>query len=156
MFLFVHVPALLFPWPSKLLHVALLVVVFNNGVQSVIAQDSEIRIKAVYSEFGRTTPLGGAQVSCYGEMSILFGLGGRELTQVTDVVNTNRNGTAVLSVDEADRVDDIFCIIEGTNLFTTYTEMESLGRRTTDMGTCLLYRSPSPRDQRGSRMPSSA
>ena len=29
-------------------------------------------------------------------------------------------------------------------------------RTTNRMGTCLLYTSPSPRDQRGSRMPSSA
>jgi len=33
---------------------------------------------------------------------------------------------------------------------------QDLLRRTKDMETCLLYTSPSPRDQRGSRMPSSA
>ena len=33
---------------------------------------------------------------------------------------------------------------------------ELIPKRSTSFGTCLLYTSPSPRDQRGSRMPSSA
>ena len=36
------------------------------------------------------------------------------------------------------------------------TGLVSEGRRPIDRGACLLYTSPSPRDQRGSRMPSSA
>ena len=35
-------------------------------------------------------------------------------------------------------------------------ELKSLGARVLYSGPCLLYTSPSPRDQRGSRMPSSA
>ena len=35
-------------------------------------------------------------------------------------------------------------------------EAIAAGQAWTDAGTCLLYTSPSPRDQRGSRMPSSA
>ena len=43
-----------------------------------------------------------------------------------------------------------------TNLYTT-PEIERIGRVAFDMArACLLYTSPSPRDQRGSRMPSSA
>ena len=34
--------------------------------------------------------------------------------------------------------------------------LQALGRITLRVYTCLLYTSPSPRDQRGSRMPSSA
>ena len=37
-----------------------------------------------------------------------------------------------------------------------YAAMQILGADTVRIGTCLLYTSPSPRDQRGSRMPSSA
>ena len=44
---------------------------------------------------------------------------------------------------EADRVDD--CIMGC-----------ALSQGTSGMNICLLYTSPSPRDQRGSRMPSSA
>ena len=41
----------------------------------------------------------------------------------------------------------------GEPLVSQALELKSIGRRFT---TCLLYTSPSPRDQRGSRMPSSA
>ena len=34
--------------------------------------------------------------------------------------------------------------------------MRNMGRSVNEFKTCLLYTSPSPRDQRGSRMPSSA
>ena len=41
-----------------------------------------------------------------------------------------------------------------------YAEREALGKTLSDtsdlVNNCLLYTSPSPRDQRGSRMPSSA
>ena len=36
------------------------------------------------------------------------------------------------------------------------TETEAYGRKNTDPMSCLLYTSPSPRDKRQSRMPSSA
>ena len=39
-----------------------------------------------------------------------------------------------------------YCTVEGNNTKIHFT----------DFYTCLLYTSPSPRDQRGSRMPSSA
>ena len=51
---------------------------------------------------------------------------------------------------------------DGICLFDQYTELTTRFRKTAaklldvDMKDCLLYTSPSPRDQRGSRMPSSA
>ena len=41
-------------------------------------------------------------------------------------------------------------------LARTFAEMENQRRRFEKEKDCLLYTSPSPRDQRGSRMPSSA
>ena len=48
--------------------------------------------------------------------------------------------------DEADSVDAVVLLIPNDNIFAFVQENDP----------CLLYTSPSPRDQRGSRMPSSA
>ena len=42
------------------------------------------------------------------------------------------------------------------NPMAGYTPAGAVGAPVANRGTCLLYTSPSPRDQRGSRMPSSA
>ena len=58
--------------------------------------------------------------------------------------------TTFQSVEHPERMlslDDVFSPEELT---------EWLTRLENEVGTCLLYTSPSPRDQRGSRMPSSA
>ena len=48
--------------------------------------------------------------------------------------------------------------IEGVRFLgaSLWTDFELFGERDASMQVCLLYTSPSPRDQRGSRMPSSA
>ena len=45
---------------------------------------------------------------------------------------------------------------ETTNINQLFSASEILPEITIVLGGCLLYTSPSPRDQRGSRMPSSA
>ena len=47
-------------------------------------------------------------------------------------------------------------IQSGSNFDTKYARMAGLIALYDEPNTCLLYTSPSPRDQRGSRMPSSA
>ena len=61
------------------------------------------------------------------------------------------------------RRDDFFARYGGEefaivlrNLEIEFGELEEPIRITVSIGICLLYTSPSPRDQRGSRMPSSA
>ena len=49
-----------------------------------------------------------------------------------------------------------FLLAELRHVGTMGTAMKRLGHYFTPFQTCLLYTSPSPRDQRGSRMPSSA
>ena len=64
---------------------------------------------------------------------------------ITAVVDANLTGTATTATgttDEAIINSDVFTNLTDGALTVTYT--------------CLLYTSPSPRDQRGSRMPSSA
>ena len=46
--------------------------------------------------------------------------------------------------------------IEIRNGYKTFEEFSKNNKSVKDIDTCLLYTSPSPRDQRGSRMPSSA
>ena len=46
--------------------------------------------------------------------------------------------------------------ISSASVHHHYRTKEALGVAVTSRYTCLLYTSPSPRDQRGSRMPSSA
>ena len=86
----------------------------------------------------------------------------RELSQLGSIVNINDSNRSVgfaASVGigstnpgyELDVVGDINFsgdLYQDGSLFTS-----GLG---VGVGTCLLYTSPSPRDQRGSRMPSSA
>ena len=43
-----------------------------------------------------------------------------------------------------------------TEISSALSGMDALDQRVVDAKICLLYTSPSPRDQRGSRMPSSA
>ena len=45
-----------------------------------------------------------------------------------------------------------FCLIADEGSIEEFLDLDDDG----DGGVCLLYTSPSPRDQRGSRMPSSA
>ena len=52
-------------------------------------------------------------------------------------------------------VDDDITLVAGTNM-TISRSGEELTFASSYVDTCLLYTSPSPRDQRGSRMPSSA
>ena len=61
---------------------------------------------------------------------------------LTDAIQDWIERVAALPVDESGEVPDV-CIVE-------------LGGTVGDIESCLLYTSPSPRDQRGSRMPSSA
>ena len=46
--------------------------------------------------------------------------------------------------------------VTATKVGSPATRVGLAGRGSTNVGSCLLYTSPSPRDQRGSRMPSSA
>ena len=54
------------------------------------------------------------------------------------------------------KVDCLLVVVNDHNvrLFCSHTDLRR--NRTTSWCRCLLYTSPSPRDQRGSRMPSSA
>ena len=59
-----------------------------------------------------------------------------------------------------------YCVLEGMFFYCGFSQILSMGRGNKMTGVseqfqyimrdCLLYTSPSPRDQRGSRMPSSA
>ena len=58
------------------------------------------------------------------------------------------------SIDFTARITDV---ADGSNISGASVEfIWDYGRTNQSLGTCLLYTSPSPRDQRGSRMPSSA
>ena len=70
-----------------------------------------------------------------------------------------RNGGAAVIDDRFTRVDDEASLPTGpviVSLSRFQAERDALLARDGDCGVCLLYTSPSPRDQRGSRMPSSA
>ena len=57
------------------------------------------------------------------------------------------------------KVDDVLKLDSNENLAIKkefQTELIREAQKRADIRTCLLYTSPSPRDQRGSRMPSSA
>ena len=76
----------------------------------------------------------------------------------------NLSPLAMKSVDTGMGLDRMAMILEGrANVFHTdlfwdifRATLDALGEPFVDWDTCLLYTSPSPRDQRGSRMPSSA
>ena len=59
-----------------------------------------------------------------------------------------------LQKDVLDKEPDVVVIFIGINDVWHWTHPQVVARG--GKGTCLLYTSPSPRDQRGSRMPSSA
>ena len=59
----------------------------------------------------------------------------------------------IVSTNRSDFTEDITFQF-ATNCLTAEPDKDFV--TTTGQGTCLLYTSPSPRDQRGSRMPSSA
>ena len=62
---------------------------------------------------------------------------------------TNTNGTVVILYGDAP-------LITPTDISTLLTAHKEDKNAVTILSACLLYTSPSPRDQRGSRMPSSA
>ena len=73
--------------------------------------------------------------------------------------------TTGLSADNGDRLIELGCVemvnrkLTGNNLhlyFNAGRDSHPDALRVHGITTCLLYTSPSPRDQRGSRMPSSA
>ena len=75
-----------------------------------------------------------------------FGADGTTSGEV--VFNTSMTGYQEILTDPSYR---------GQIVTMTYPEMGNYGVNEEDVeSTCLLYTSPSPRDQRGSRMPSSA
>ena len=64
-------------------------------------------------------------------------------------------GCEVWDLDGKKYIDTL--MMPGTNsLGYNYAEIDDAVKETINSGNCLLYTSPSPRDQRGSRMPSSA
>ena len=110
------------------------------------------------------------------KFSVLGASGNTDIQGTLDVAgNSEFNGTVDVDADFAVRngTTDKFFVdnvtgntnIEGTLTTDGHTELNStlnvdaattLGSTLVVTGTCLLYTSPSPRDQRGSRMPSSA
>ena len=69
-------------------------------------------------------------------------------------VETLRRGFERYRIAGATSDSDVTAITTGPTYSTT--SANSYGYGNYAYGTCLLYTSPSPRDQRGSRMPSSA
>ena len=71
------------------------------------------------------------------------------------------NGSGFVTTEEIDSISLVYNKSDRTKLITAFSEYENpiamqlLGCDSESL-TCLLYTSPSPRDQRGSRMPSSA
>ena len=82
-------------------------------------------------------------------------MNGKKLPMVSDLrdESDHENPTRLVIVPRSNRVDTDAVM---AHLFAT-TDLEKSHRVNLNMiGICLLYTSPSPRDQRGSRMPSSA
>ena len=75
-----------------------------------------------------------------------------------DVNCTDRRSRSALSIAIANGNDEIqnLLLSHGTHVLNPLIASTSSTRYSIDLPVCLLYTSPSPRDQRGSRMPSSA
>ena len=74
---------------------------------------------------------------------------------VNGVTYTAGDGNLVSNSDGSWELSIPTELVEGTyDVVVTVTD--AAGNVSTDTSSCLLYTSPSPRDQRGSRMPSSA
>ena len=76
---------------------------------------------------------------------LVLGLSLKEALEKEDFFISSSNLDAVTLLDNTDRWASGVLLLVGPK-----------GSGKTHLSTCLLYTSPSPRDQRGSRMPSSA
>ena len=72
----------------------------------------------------------------------------------TGIISTNQLGLMVQGQTTLDSLNDVNTFAAANNGLTIFNDDNDLTIGTTIA--CLLYTSPSPRDQRGSRMPSSA
>ena len=59
--------------------------------------------------------------------------------------------------EKQERLEEVKLELENPDVWSNPEKAQSLGKERVQLDNfCLLYTSPSPRDQRGSRMPSSA
>ena len=81
-----------------------------------------------------------------------------ELNSVPEAVDAIGRGEVVIVVDAEDRENegDFICAAEKATPENINFMLSGRGQLCVSVLPCLLYTSPSPRDQRGSRMPSSA
>ena len=63
---------------------------------------------------------------------------------------------SVTSILQATKSEEDKAALENWKQRVGYKEANKIKTEASSRGTCLLYTSPSPRDQRGTRMPSSA
>ena len=80
-------------------------------------------------------------------------------SQVLEAIAKRRAGVTTIGFvwdDAISKQPELQSEIVKVEIITTFAGMISITRATVDIIACLLYTSPSPRDQRGSRMPASA
>ena len=118
----------------------LLIVFLLSGISAVIAQENDEALQ----ENDSITPL----QKGYINGSVLSSSTDDPLQNVNIVNLTNLKG----AISDKEGGFEIKAQVDDT-LFFSYLGYKTLQVR---VSACLLYTSPSPRDQRGSRMPSSA
>ena len=116
-----------------------------NIIVGIITAQSGIRVGAGQS----ISPVSGI-ITYYGDGSQLTGI---EVGITTEALVANNS---VVTLDLTKQDHKITATGICTITVTGGTEADSHTVRLINSGICLLYTSPSPRDQRGSRMPSSA
>ena len=87
-----------------------------------------------------------------------------ELNSIQEIIDDISQGKMVILMDDEDRENEGDLVLaaemvdaEAINFMATHARgLICLAINEERCKTCLLYTSPSPRDQRGSRMPSSA
>ena len=119
--------------------------VLRQQIEEVTARNADVTKEQLLEEF---------KTRCWNmELSVQEFEAGRVTARFIEY-----EGKQVDAVRHYGRLADIICVpqpdVQGLGRNTLKTALFSSGRPV--MMCCLLYTSPSPRDQRGSRMPSSA
>ena len=101
------------------------------------------------------------KIMCASTLSLMMALGSAQVTFAQDSSNSATEdvviatGTLIRRQAQADRASPVLSIGE-VDIGSTGAKSIADLTQTLTINTCLLYTSPSPRDKRQSRMPSSA